>query len=140
METKIKVSGDYKVIAGSTEWLKNQIENSQFRFTSTNDNEPCVCWDFFKEKEGKKVKVRSSIVAFIDSEYSDSMGWRSFSESCKITNPSKASRVYEEPGIFNYLTPNAEMHCDRLIKLLAEKLIQKVGNDYQSLKISVTVE
>jgi hypothetical protein len=68
------------------------------------------------------------------------MGWRSFSESCKITNPSKASRVYEEPGIFNYLTPNAEMHCDRLIKLLAEKLIQKVGNDYQSLKISVTVE
>lgn len=138
METNIKIEGTYKVIAGSTEWLKQQIENGKFRFGSTKDKEPCVIWDFYEKKGEEIVKTKSIIVVFIDAEQADSEGWRNYTGNCKLIHTDGNS--YLCPTLFNYLTQNAKEYCNHLIKMLANKLISKVANDKQVLKITVAVE
>lgn len=140
MLTKIKISGNYKVLAGSTEWLRSQIEKSKFRFSSTTGNEPCVVWDFYKPgDDGELVRSHSKIVAYIDSGREDPYFWVSFRDNCRIAVPS-ASTHAEEPCIFNYLTPFATRHCQSLINKLASELIKKVNADRQELEITVSVE
>ncbi len=141
MESNIKIEGNYSVVAGSTEWLKNKINCSKFRFASTTDNEPCVVIDFFKIVDEKRVKTGSKVVAFIDSGYSDSMFWKEYKENVKLIHSALNSNENPYvPTLFNFLTPNAKQYCDQLIRHLADELIKKVKSDNQQLNINVTVE
>ncbi len=135
----IEVKAEDKLIAGTTEWLKKQIETSEFRFGSTRDNEPCVIMDFYKKnKEGERIKTESTIVAFIDSGTSDALFYRGYNDDCKIVY----THGYNDhtPALFNYLTKNAAYHCDILIKKLANELLKKVESDKQNLTINVEVK
>lgn len=135
----IEVKAEDKLIAGTTEWLKKQIETSEFRFGSTKDDEPCVIMDFYKKnKEGVRIKTNSTIVAFIDSGTSDAFFYRDYTEECKISFTHAFND--ETPCLFNYLTKNAAYHCDLLIKKLANELINKVKSDKQNLTINVEVK
>lgn len=138
METKIKIEGDCKVIAGSTEWLKNQIENSKFKFGSTKEKEPGIWWEFYEMKDGELKKTKSTCVAFVDAKLSDPFQYREYTDSVMIVHPSGDD--YRNASLFPYLTPNARAYCDKLIKMLADQLIKKVDSDRQSLSIKVIVE
>lgn len=138
MEAKIKVEGTYKVIAGSTEWLKQQIESSKFNFGSTKEKEPGIWWEFYQEKNGEKKKTKSICVAFVNAKLSDPFQYREYKDDVMIVHPSGDD--YHEASIFPYLTQNAFQYCDKLIKMLADKLIEKIDSDRQKLSIKVTVE
>jgi hypothetical protein len=138
METSIKIEGNYKIIAGSTEWLKNQIENSKFIFGSTKEKEPGVWWEFYETKDGELKKTKSKCVAFVNAQLSDSFQYREYRDNVMIAH--SFGDDYLKACLFPYLTPNAIVYCDKLIKLLADQLIKKVYSDRQSLSIKVIVE
>lgn len=124
-------------LVGTVEWLRNKIEDSEFRFSSTKQDEPCVVWDFFHIVNGERKKKSSKIVAFIDSEYDEYYGWNTYKD-CKITNPSHKNE--NMPMLFYYLTDNAVFHCNRLIEKLADALMNKVSSDKESLKVNVSIK
>lgn len=136
MKEEINIKVKEAELTGSAVWLKKQIENSEFRFSSTQDS-PCIVWDFYHIVDGKREKERSKIVAFIDCGDSDYFLWEDYRD-CKITNSTNKG-YYEAPNIFEYLTDNAKFHCNQLIRKLADTLIEKVKSDKKNLQINVSV-
>lgn len=140
MSAEIKIKGDYKTIAGTTEWLQQQIENSEFLFASTSKNEPCVIWRVFKKRkdvDSERILLKSTVVAYISAEVEDTYGYREYNETRIIHTDGNG---YSQVAMFEYLTLNAKRHCDSLIKRLADELVRKMDNDRANLKIIVTVE
>jgi len=135
---KIKIK-QKEPITGSVEWLKGAINNGKFKFSTTVDGEPCVVFSYYERKNDQLTKKYTKIVAFISNGRSDGvMFYREYREICCIIKP--YVRGYEEePTLFPYLTDAAIENCDRIIKQVADELINKVQGDNGSLNIQVIV-
>jgi hypothetical protein len=55
-----------------------------------------------------------------------------------ITN-SYTENHYYESSMFDYLTPNAIVYCDRLIRMLADSLLKEIDSDREKLTFEVIV-
>lgn len=137
MKANIKIEGKNNVIPGSVEWLKNIINESRFRFASTIEGEPCIVWDFLRKENEKTIVKKSKVVVFLDADLSDTQGYRLYNNCCLIRTH---GNDYHESALFGYLTDNAAIYCNRLLKSLADKLVERLEADKQELTIEVTVK
>ncbi len=132
-----------KNFVGSVSWLKDQIENMNFRFGS-RDGVPCVDYAFItKNKEtGEKVVGRWKTAVVMGDSPETSL---KFYDVCKeynetyITYTSGNSTHEHGWAMFPYLSPHAQTVCERLIRNLADELVRKVKTDRDDLKITVIV-
>lgn len=133
LEVNIETN-EKEIIAGTVKWLKRELENIKFRFGSTKTKEPCIVADFFEEKEGKRKKTHSQLIAFVESSDDDSVYYIKYRANIMVVPPAHSFRA----SLFNYLTPAAYNHCENLIEKLADKLIEMIEMDKEDLTITVT--
>jgi hypothetical protein len=133
-----------KEIVGSVNWLKEQLENMVFRFSERKGN-PSVAYAFLHEPnmEGERMPGDwNSAVLLAESPKIK----HKFFEVCEEYNetlviyPSDNAAHDHGWTMFPYLTPAAQVHCKKLIHMLADELVKKVKSDKGDLKINVTVE
>jgi hypothetical protein len=127
-------------IAGTTEWLKEELRNCTFRFSTTTDDEPCVVCDKYKKIKNGVEREKTILLAFVPGkpEPENDILWRNHKGKAFTAYPS--CKDPEPYSMFNYLTDNAKRYCDELIGKVADVLLAKLDADREEMTIEVNVK
>lgn len=125
---------------GSVEWLKEKIENMVFKF-SQREGLPCVSYGFLEEADGEKKVKKWYTLAVLkgcpEKDYDFIMCCKEYKGAWVTYSVAEQEHVW---SMFPYLTDNAKFYCERLITLIADKLLNHANTDSGSISITVIVK